>query len=236
MPQILVVDDDAEILTMIELLLKQEGYNALKARLPAEALKVVQESTPDLMLIDVVLPEMDGISLCRKLRKRPELENVPIIFLTGEDSSYGVVEALNAGGDDYVRKPFAMRELAARVRAHLRRSAFNESIPTIRLLPMTHQVFVNEREVELTRVEFDLLQHLCNHPENWHTTRDLLGGVWQYPQGVGDAALVRNHIRNLRRKLEEDPERPEIIQSRHRRGYIVRAHVQFGGSAISRMS
>ncbi len=234
MPQILVVDDDIEILTMIELLFKQEGYATLKARSAAEALKLIETHTPDLLLIDVVLPETDGITLCRKLRRHAELENIPIIFLTGEDSPYGVVEALNAGGDDYIRKPFAVRELAARVRAQLRRSAFNESIPTIRLLPLTHQVFVNEREVELTRVEFDLLQHLCNYPDLWHTTRELLGGVWQYPQGVGDAALVRNHIRNLRRKLEDDPERPEIVQSRHRRGYIIRAHVQIGEGAVRR--
>jgi DNA-binding response OmpR family regulator len=234
MPQILVVDDDIEILMMIELLFKQEGYTTLKARSAVESLKLIETVTPDLLLIDVALPEVDGISLCRKLRRRVELENTPIIFLTGEDSPYGVVEALNAGGDDYVRKPFAIRELAARVRAQLRRSALNESISTVRLLPMTHQVFVNEREVELTRVEFDLLQHLCNYPDRWHTTRELLGGVWQYPQGVGDAALVRNHIRNLRRKLEDDPERPEIVQSRHRRGYIIRAHVQIGEGAIRR--
>lgn len=236
MPKILVIDDDAEIVMMIELLLKQEGFTTLKASSAQEALRIIDEDAPDLLLIDVLLPETDGIALCRKIRKLPDMNNTPIIFLTGEDSPYGVVEALNAGGDDYVRKPFAVRELAARVRAHLRRFTVNGSMPTVRLMPLTHQVFVNDREVELTRVEFDLLLHLCNYPDRWHTTRDLLGGVWQYPQGVGDAALVRNHVRNLRRKLEDDPERPEIIQSRHRRGYIIRAHVQIGEGAYRRSS
>ncbi len=234
MYKILIVDDDKTILDMIEQLLDQEGHLTLRATSAHEALALIERATPHMVVIDVNLPGMDGITLCRRLRLRPELSETPIIFITGEDSSYSVVEALGAGGDDYIRKPFALRELAARIRAHLRRVAqqyTNEDLPRIRIYPDTYRVFVNEREIELTRVEFDLLLYLCDSPEEWHSTRDLLANVWSYPQGVGDAALVRNHIRNLRRKLEDTPERPEIIQSRHGRGYIIRANVEVFSSA-----
>lgn len=185
-------------------------------------------------MIDVALPSMDGINLCRRLREHPSITDTPIIFLTGHSYRYNVAEALESGGDDYIRKPFSMRELAARIRAHLRRSTnqLGADIPTIRILPHTYQVYVNDREVELTRVEFDLLRFLCQNPEKWHSTADLLTEVWQYPHGVGDAALVRNHVRNLRRKLEENPERPTVIQSRHGRGYIVRAYIQVAGELL----
>lgn len=231
MYEILIVDDDAVQLNMVEQLLDQEGYLVHKARTAKEALELVESNHPDLFVIDVGLPQMDGITLCRKLRERPQMSNSPIIFLTASTASYTVTEALEAGGDDYIRKPFAMRELAARIRAHLRRASnqLGVDIPTLRLYPNSHQVFVNDREVELTRVEFDLLKYLCYMPEKWQSTNDLLKHVWQYPEGVGDSALVRNHVRNLRRKLEFNPDRPAIIQSRHGRGYVIRAYIRIEG-------
>lgn len=226
MYDILVVDDDAQILDMVELVLKREGYNVIRAFSAMEALRRVEEAAPDLFVIDAVLPEMDGLTLCRKLRANPQTANIPIIFVTGQDSPYSVAEALNSGGDDFIRKPFIPRELTARIRAHIRRSFYLDGdVPSVRIVAATYQVFVNDREVGLTRVEFDLLRYLCNAPYRLHGTDDLLANVWQYPDGVGDAALVRNHIHNLRRKLEQDPERPEIIQSRHGRGYVIKAHI-----------
>lgn len=234
MYKIMIIDDDNEMLDMIEQLLTSEGHKALRATSAYDALKMVETNAPDLVIVDVNLPGMDGISLCRKLRSYTDMAETPIIFITGEDSSYSVVEALGAGGDDYIRKPFALRELAARVRAHLRRVTvrFNEELPMIRVYPDTYRVFVNDREVDLTRMEFDLLMYLCGSAEEWHSTRDLLSNVWNYPQGVGDAALVRNHIRNLRRKLEDTPERPAIIQSRHGRGYIIKANINIQQGAL----
>lgn len=231
MYEILVVDDDVMQLKMVEQMLHQEGYDVLKAQSAREALSVVEATNPDLFVIDLGLPNIDGVALCRELRSQPQSLNTPIIFLTSPHSTYSVADALESGGDDYVRKPFAMRELAARIRAHLRRytNQLGDEIPTVRIVANTHQVFVNDREVELTRVEFDLLKHLCEYPDKWHSTEDLLSHVWQYPSGVGDAALVRNHVRNLRRKLEDNPERPAIIQSRHGRGYAIRAYIQIGG-------
>jgi two-component system, OmpR family, alkaline phosphatase synthesis response regulator PhoP len=235
MYKILVVDDDIETLRMVEQFLEREGYivdTALSAR---ETLNLVENDTPELFIINTYLTGMDGLLLCRKLRDNPKTANSPIIFLTGQGSPYGVSDALGAGGDDYLRKPFALRELSARIRAHLRRTAnyAPDDAPMLTVLPHNLTVFVNERKVTLTQVEFDLLMFLCHSPHELHSTQDLLTDVWQYPQGTGDAALVRNHIRNLRRKLESDPERPAIIQSRHGRGYSIKARIQIENGVAS---
>lgn len=228
MYEIMIVDDDAQVLDMVELVLKREGYRVLRAYSAQSVLDMLDKTTPDLFVIDALLPDIDGLALCRKLRSLPHTAGTPIIIMTGQNSSYGVVEALNSGGDDYIRKPFAPRELAARVRAHIRRSVFyvDGEMATVRILPNQYRVFVNDREVALTRVEFDLMRYLCASPYRLHSTEELLTGVWQYPDGVGDAALVRNHIHNLRRKIEQDPERPLILQSRHGRGYVIKARTQ----------
>ncbi len=226
MQKILVVDDDTNILKMVEQLLEMEGYTVLKAKSGLEALRLAQHEKPDLAIFDVGMPHMDGVILCRTLRGIPEMSSMPIIFLTANNTSYSVADALEAGGDDYVRKPFAMRELAARIRAHLRRSKHNDKLPTLQIMTKTYQVFVNQREVTLTRIEFDLVRYLCSYPGRWFTTQELLENVWMYPDGVGDAALVRNHVRNVRRKIEENPDKPTIIQSRNRRGYAIRANIQ----------
>jgi DNA-binding response OmpR family regulator len=105
-------------------------------------------------------------------------------------------------------------------------------MPSLRIFPDTMAVYVNDRCVELTQVEFDLLMFLCGAPNQLHSTQSLLSDVWQYPNGAGDTALVRNHIRNLRRKIEEDPDHPSIIQSRHGRGYAVRAAVKIEHNAV----
>lgn len=225
MYEILIVDDDAQILDMVELVLGREGYHVLRAFSPRSALDILTNNSPDLIVIDAVLPEMDGISLCRKIRAMPHTARTPIIFLTGFGSTQSVVEALRSGGDDYVRKPFAPRELVARVKALLRRSVLyaEADSPVIRLSSKDFRAFINEREVTLTRVEYELFKYMCMSPNHLHSTEDLLENVWKYPDGVGDAALVRNHIRNLRRKIEQDPERPVILQSRHGRGYTIKA-------------
>jgi DNA-binding response OmpR family regulator len=229
MCRILIADDDRAMLAMIEQVLDQEGYTVYTARSVHEVMEIVEITTPDLFLIDLVLPEMNGLALCRKLRNNPLTAEAPIIFLTGQHDAHSAAEALEAGGDDYVRKPFAVRELTARIRAHLRRvkTQTSSSFSSLRILPNTYQVYVDTREVMLTRIEFDLLTYLCNSPKKWHGTQDLLTNVWSYPEGVGDTALVRNHIRNLRRKLEADPDHPAIIQSRHGRGYSIRADIRF---------
>ncbi len=228
MSTILVVDGNLAVLSQVEQVFDVEGHDTLAAASAHQAMAIIKNEFPDLIILDMDLHDLDGIKLCRKLRGQPELAETPIIFLTNDHSPSVIAQALEAGGDDCIRKPFEGRELAARVRAHIRRAQYFADVPTISLVADTHQVFVNNREIELTRVEFDLLRYLCHAPYQWHSTSDLLKHVWQYPSGVGDAALVRNHIRNLRRKLEDNPDRPDIIQSRHGRGYFLKARIQFG--------
>jgi DNA-binding response OmpR family regulator len=234
MYKILLVDNDAETLDMIEQLLKREGYVVAKATSGHDALRRVEAAPPDMLVVSMHLPGMDGLALCRRLRAAPLTSRTPILFLNEADSSYGVADALEAGGDDYLRKPFALRELAARVRAHLRRiHRQSDDLPRLRIVPDSLTVYVNERKVMLTQMEFDLLLFLCSAPNQLHSTQTLLSDVWQYPRGTGDTALVRNHVRNLRRKIEDDPERPAIIQSRHGRGYAVRARVEIEQETVS---
>ena len=235
MHKILVVDDDLQMLELIEQLLEREGYKVQVANSAQQALDMVEVDQPDLFIIDIYMPGVDGLALCRKLRKMPQTKVLPVVFITGFESPYTVTDALEAGGDDFIRKPFAVRELNARLRAHLRRVSLlqqEENLPFIRIFPDTRTVMVDNREVDLTQVEYELLKYLCSAPTKLHSTQDLLLNVWQYPADAGDAALVRNHIRNLRRKLEDSPERPEIIQSRHGRGYTIKATIEFSKETI----
>ena len=230
MYKILVVDDDAQMLELIAQVLHRDGYSVLTAETADEVLMLMEVQTPDLFIIDAVLPMMDGLALCRQLRRHPKGKDQPIIFITGHDSPYDVTDALAAGGDDFILKPFAVRELSARLRAQLRRitkTADDNMVSHIQFLPSGRLLLVDGRDIELTQVEYELLYYLCTEPAKLHSTQELLMAVWQYPADAGDAALVRNHIRNLRRKLECSPERPEIIQSRHGRGYTIRARVEF---------
>jgi two-component system response regulator VicR len=226
---ILAVDDDPESLGVVQQFLTQEGYAVSTAGSARQALNMVEQTAPSLMLVNTNLPGMDGLTLCRWLRGNPVTVETPVIFMMTPGSPFDVTSALEAGGDDFIRKPFALRELSARIRAHLRRTNLGrlpEDTIRMTIMPYNLSVMVNERKVALTQVEFELLMYLSNAPNQLHSTESLLVGVWRYPHGAGDAALVRNHIRNLRRKIEDDPERPSIILSRHGRGYTVKAHVQ----------
>lgn len=227
MQEIMLVDDDNAILDMVEIILKRDGYHIVRAQSPLQALEIIKSQTPDCFILDAMMPDMDGLMLCRRLRAFEHTANIPVLFLTGQADRYGVVDALASGADDYLRKPFQPRELMARVRALIRRSALlAESGSVVRFITHDYRVHINDREVALTRVEYDLLRFLARTPHHLYSTEELLLRVWQYPDGVGDAALVRNHVRNLRRKIEQDPERPLIVQSRHGRGYMVRARIE----------
>ncbi|MEO0564204.1 MAG: response regulator transcription factor [Chloroflexota bacterium] len=232
---ILVADDEPIMLSLVETLLKKEGYSVVRATSAEGVFEQLEHHQPDLFLIDVNLPDRNGILLCEDLRENPDFLETPIVFLTaGVSEPEDVARALNAGGDDFIRKPFAARELAARIRAHLRRVRVRmESRMThLYFVPSANTVTINNGEpIELTQVEFNLLSHMCAKPNKWQTTRDLLAEVWRYPGNIGDAALVRNHIRNIRLKIEPNPDYPTIIKSRHRRGYLVEAVIEVAEEA-----
>jgi DNA-binding response OmpR family regulator len=237
MHTIIIADDDPIMLGMVEKLMLKEGHHVLKTTSAQGVHDLLPKTIPDLFLIDINLPDLNGLALCQELRHTPRYEAIPIIFLTGSTPDPNdVADALNAGGDDFLYKPFAARELAARVRAQLRRaqSRLESSLARLHLDPQTCQVEINgQTKAELTRVEFNLLAHMCHKPNEWQTTRELLAQVWRYPGDIGDAALVRNHIRNIRRKIELKPDHPTIILSRHRRGYLVAAQVHISEETAS---
>jgi two-component system response regulator MtrA len=164
--------------------------------------------------------------LCTQLRTLPFVERAAMLFLGKRPSAEAVAQALDCGGDDYLRQPFEPRELQARVRALTRRTIPKRTTTdvTLHLDSASHSVHIGSRCAQLTPTEFALLSYLCGNPSQLHSASSLLEALWRYSAGDGDTALVRNHIRNLRRKIEENPAHPRIIVSLHGRGYIVRAH------------
>ncbi|MCC6798505.1 MAG: response regulator transcription factor [Anaerolineae bacterium] len=225
---ILTVEGDDSIRALIGQTLRKEGYRVIEAPDGPSALRLVREHRPSLIILDSALPGMDAFELCSHLRGMPFVTRALILFVSADETATRIAQALDAGGDDYLRKPFAARELRARVEALLRRSPSTEmprGVPALRLDPHRHTVTVAGRQVMLTPTEYQLLEYLCQHPEDYHAAPALLEKIWQYPPGTGDTALVRNHVRNLRRKIEANPDLPEIVVSLHGRGYSVRAHL-----------
>lgn len=224
---ILAVDNDRDVLATIGRALKRDGHHVIEADDARTALELARMHRPDVIILDIMLSDMDGFELCAHLRNLPYTDHTPILFLSVHQGAQYVARALECGGDDYLRKPFAMPELNARVRALLRRSGSRRACYTavLRLDIDRRGVFVNDHFVELTPTEYILLEHLCQHPDELHTASRLLQALWEYQPGAGDTALVRNHIHNLRRKIEENPDRPSIIVSLHGRGYTVKAGI-----------
>lgn len=202
------------------LALKQDGFDVFEAADAEAAMRLLEEGKPDLAILDVMLPGRDGFELCRDIRKRSDL---PIIFLTAKTDTVDVVVGLESGGDDYVAKPFVVRELIARVRALLRRV---QSEPTLARLnpgdleiePEAGVVRKAGEPVALTKTEFKLLCTLASRPNIIFKREVLLEQVWGYDY-LGDSRLVDTHIRRLRRKVESDPSNPVLIQTVRGLGY-----------------
>ncbi len=225
---ILTVDNDSDVRAAIGRALEREGvYVIIEAEDGKTALRLAREYRPDMIILDITLADMNGFELCSHLRAMPFVNHTPILFLSVHQSAQYAAQALDSGGDDYMRKPFATRELNARVRALLRRTASRQSNsqPVLRLDSCNQSVQVNNRRITLTPTEYSLLEYLCRYQSDHHTAHSLLEKLWHYPAGGGDTALVRNHVRNLRRKIESDPDHPTIIVSLHGRGYTVCARV-----------
>jgi two-component system alkaline phosphatase synthesis response regulator PhoP len=221
MPVILIVDDEPEIVRGLEDNLRFEGYATLSATNGAEALTLAAREAPDLVLLDVMMPRMSGWDVCRQLRQRGI--NVPIIMLTARGEETDRVQGLELGADDYVTKPFSLRELLARVRAVLRRPGPREkfeefAFDDVRIHRRGRRVFKAGTELAMTRKEFDLLVYLVEHRGEIVTRDRLLDEVWGYEQ-FPTTRTVDTHVLRLRQKLERDPDRPAWILTVHRQGY-----------------
>ncbi|PYN97115.1 MAG: DNA-binding response regulator [Candidatus Rokuibacteriota bacterium] len=221
MPRILIVDDEPEIVRGLEDNLRFEGYQTLTAANGADALKMAEREAPDLIVLDLMMPVMSGWDVCRTLRGKGL--DVPIIMLTARGEEADRVRGLELGADDYLAKPFSLRELLARVRAVLRRPGPRQkndalAFGDVRVRGRGRQVFKAGREVTLTRKEFDLLLYLLTHRGEVLTRERLLDEVWGYER-FPTTRTVDTHVLRLRRKFESEPDHPQWILTVHGQGY-----------------
>ncbi|MDA8147406.1 MAG: response regulator transcription factor [Actinomycetota bacterium] len=221
MSRVLVIEDDERIRTSMRLALEDEGYLVDDAGSGEEGVTRFTDRRPDLVLIDIMLPGMDGFETCRSLRR---LSTVPVIMVTARSDTHDVVAGLEAGADDYVTKPFVAKELAARIRALLRRSRTDDATSPVltfgdvEIVPEAGSVRRGGEEVHCTRTEFHLLRELAANAGKVLTREQLLERVWGYDY-FGDGRLVDVHVRRLRTKVEADPANPRHILTVRGMGY-----------------
>jgi two-component system response regulator MtrA len=218
--RILIIDDDASLAEMLQLVLRQEGFETTWCASGDAALDVFRSAQFDLVLLDLMLPGLDGVAVCRRIRAD---SGVPIVMLTAKSDTGDVVDGLEAGADDYIAKPFKPRELVARVWTRLRRPPTESETDMIRVGDVTidvsaHEVKRGSDPIALTPLEFDLLLALARKPHQVFTREKLLEQVWGY-RHAADTRLVNVHIQRLRSKIEQDPERPELVLTVRGIGY-----------------
>ncbi len=222
---VLVVDDEKTLVKALSFSLEKEGFQVEHAYDGEEALQKVFELKPDIVVLDLMLPEVDGFEVCRQIRKKLE---VPIIMLTARSEDIDKVLGLELGADDYMTKPFNSRELVARIKAILRRSTVRDEeakkliqIGDLQVDLLQHRARVGDQEISLTSKEFALLSFLASNAGNVYSREKLLEQVWGYDY-YGDVRTVDVHIRHLREKIEKDPGNPELIITVWGTGYKVR--------------
>ena len=225
--KILVVDDEQSIVTLLKYNLEQAGYMVDVAYDGNEALSKLETFNPDLIVLDVMLPEKDGIEVCKTIRTEKNL--VPILMLTAKDDEFDRVLGLELGADDYMTKPFSPREVVARVKAILRRSEMVQTASqddtdediifgSIRIRPDFFEVYKDDELLELTPKEFELLLYLIERQGRVMSREHMLNSVWNY-EFAGDSRIVDVHVSHLRDKLEENPKQPTLIKTVRGLGY-----------------
>lgn len=221
---ILVVDDEKAIGDILKINLEKEGYAVLIASDGEEGLALALEANPDLVLLDVMLPKMDGFEVCKKIRQKSE---VPVVMLTARSEEIDKILGLELGADDYVTKPFSVRELMARVKANLRRTVIQSSpenegntivIGDITINTDSYELKKAGKSIELTLREFELVRYLAEAPNRIFSRETLLEKVWGY-EYYGDVRTVDVTVRRLREKIEDEPGEPKYIMTRRGVGY-----------------
>lgn len=221
--KILIVDDEEHIVELIKFNLEKNKYNVIVAHNGLEAIKLAKKEMPQLMLLDLMLPGMDGYDICKEIRKDPNLSGMPIIMITAKSEEFDKILGLELGADDYITKPFSVRELMARVKAVLRRSNSPTDDNVIKFSNVVinfskHEVSKDGEAIELTLKEFELLEILCKNKDKVMTREFLLDKIWGY-EYIGETRTVDVHIRHLRKKIEVDDKNPKFIQTVRGIGY-----------------
>ena len=226
--RVLVVDDEPIVTEVVQRYLIREGYQVTVAADGETALELAREGGPDLIVLDLMLPKLDGLEVCRRLRLE---SSVPIIMLTAKSEEGDKILGLGLGADDYLAKPFSPGELTARVKAVLRRTRVDPTqalagdvlkLGALRINPRSRSVERDGQAIQLTAKEFDLLHFLAKHPGQVFTREQLLDNVWDY-EWYGDASTVTVHIRRLREKVEPNPMRPRYVKTVWGVGYKLEA-------------
>ncbi len=231
---ILVVDDEIAIRGLLNVNLTKEGYNVIEATDGIEAIEVAAEKKPDLILLDVMLPKLDGLSVCKRIKN---IMNVPILMVTARDEEVDKILGLELGADDYVTKPFSLRELVARIKANLRKAEVTsvteeikdeknvkrDNIIKVGVLTLDldrFEVMVNDKNVDLTLREFEVLKFLASEPGQVVSRELLLEKVWGY-EYYGDIRTVDVTVRRIREKIEKDTSNPKILMTKRSVGYYI---------------
>jgi len=229
--KILVVEDDPAVRDVVEHALSREGMETATVENGEEALERLRGEPFDLVVLDVMLPGIDGISVCRELRADGENGDIPVVMLTARDDEINVVVGLEVGADDYVTKPFSPRELVSRVRAHLRRRSLDArkaeasstaekrlEFPGLTVDLLRRQVVLGGKEVELTAREFDVLALLASHPGRVYSREQIMRHLWD-GDFFGEARAADVHIQHIRHKVEPDPKNPRYVRTVRGAGY-----------------
>jgi DNA-binding response OmpR family regulator len=221
--RIAIVEDEAELASLIDYNLRRHGYQPHVLTGSKGTLKALEQLRPDMVLLDVMLPEADGFELCKQIRQSTALGRIPVLFLTARSDEVDRVLGLEIGGDDYMTKPFSPRELIARIKAHLRREEMDTEplaleIGKFRLDGGARRVFLSERELTLTSTEFNLLEFFLTHTGRAYSREQLLEAVWGEQRFV-TPRTVDVHVRRLREQIEEQPENPHYLTTVRGFGY-----------------
>ncbi len=228
MATILVIDDDELVSRTLQRALKMYDYQVMTANSGIEGLQLARRHRPDLFILDIMMPGVDGYQVCRQIRGDPLLKDLPVLFLTAKAKDEDKIEGFRAGADDYLIKPFNMQELELRVKAILRRvmldTAEQEDITEVNVGNIVldcraFKVSTPYGTSLLTNVQFDLLYHLMSNADRVFNSQQLLQDVWDYPRDTGSPELVRAHIKNLREKIEPTPSDPIYIRTIQGHGY-----------------
>ncbi|MFN4067580.1 MAG: response regulator transcription factor [Thermosynechococcus sp.] len=228
-PRILIIDDDPAIADVLAINLQMAGYEVTKSLDGMQGQALAVQLSPDLILLDLMLPQVDGFTICQRLRRDPRTQDIPILMLTALSQTHNKVEGFNAGADDYLTKPFELEEMLARVRALLRRA---DRIPStaghceilsygpLTLIPERFEVSWFGKIIKLTRLEFELLYCLLQRHGQTVSPSEILKEVWGYDPD-DDIETIRVHVRHLRTKLEPDPRNPRYIKTVYGAGYCL---------------
>ena len=227
--RILIIEDEQNIVDILAFNLQRDGYETMEAMDGATGLELALERDPDLILLDLMLPRMDGFEVCRRLREAGR--TTPVIMLTAREEETDKVLGLELGADDYITKPFSMRELLARVKANIRRNAMTGTVAPSQRMELDRitvdtqamMVYKDGKPLELTQREYELVRVLAGQRGQVFSREALMEQVWNYEGYVGDVRAVDVAVRRLREKLEDDPAEPQFIVTRRGAGYVFSA-------------